>query len=542
MLLTTVSSVDSVSSLRFANDGETPDAPPHPLVCKDNALNSTPRIEGDKKKSLGRRVFSSVLDITAYGLLFLPGAVATPGALKVVNHTLQCDCIGIAAKPSGVERKVESREIVFDGFLSNFEDLKCLTDSCKILDLDPNDFDLNKNGVILDSIEEVNLANKLLDEGYKKLTDKNEQAKVKKAISFLNNYKLLSAMVWGEDGPTPNNISQNGEPNCQTMSALKGLFLTGSNIQDTKGRVRISSFKLTGEAPYINFEVFVTGKWVPISYQELGNASCPEGHSASGSKDNSLFVSLFKVACNKASEATIPNWWFSNSSTILADKDYIPMFLLSLSDDEMRAVFSKAPEKIVTVAGRFNLGDIKNGMAVRQRNWSKPVVSAKKVDKFDATLANRAKTVEKDYEGEDNQLALLTKEDQEPSGEIFFLEVDEGSDETISLALSSFPPSGSKEKSQKPSTTEPLPASSVGNGHVYVVESFDEKTDTLMVSDAHGDNVQLCGMDEIRSNLSGVICDQGDIGTFTNRSFPICLMLGSLGYVYYLGKRSMQRT
>ncbi len=498
---------------------------------EDNTPDLVIRSVGGNTSSFARRLCSRAFDLTAYGLLLLTGAGLTPGTLKFFNRVLQEDCIRVAAKPSGNQREVELREEPVDSFLSNFEDSKLLIDAFKILEVDLSVFDMNKSGVILETTEEINYAKKILIQGLKGLSNSDQKDTVSKAIKFLNQYKLLSKKVWGDNGPDKNSISQNAEPNCQTMSAFKGLFLTDSSIQETRGRIKITSLDLSGRNPDISFEVFVSGKWTPVSFEELKIASCPEGYNASGSKDGSLFTALFKVAASKSSKDTVPNWWFSNSSTIFTNENYIPMFLLALSDNEMRTVFSNVPEKLVTVAGKFNLNDIKNGIALRKKNWNNPELSDVKAARFDADFIRTV--VESDESQTADQLALAKRDTEVLDEEDVVQELE---------IFSSFPPSSPRGKSKTVSENQLLPANCVRNGHVYVVESFDPKSDTMIISDAHGDRVQLSGMDEIRSNLSGVICPEVSVGTFTGRTVPVYLILGSLGLIYFSVRKSMQRT
>jgi len=481
-------------------------------------------------------------NITTYGLLTVIGAGLTPGGMKTFNNALQTS--SAVPTPSGiVEEAVIINDVQSDGFLSNFPESKTLFSAFNILHVDSKNFDLNKDGTVLDSKDELVHANKILVEGLKTVSNSESIKIIKDAIKFLNEYYILSVIVWGENGPTKNSVSQNDEYNCQLMSPLRARLFTHENTQKIKSEVRITSQDLNSNKPNINFEVLVNGKWIPLSYQEVKNTSCPADFNPSASKDKSLFTSLFKAAYSKASNAPVPNVYFQTSSTMLADTDYIPMLTIAMSDNELRNVFSRAPEKIVTVAGQFSLSDIKNGIDLRNINRQNPEISQEKAEKFDSNLT--AKAVELQNGGlvgpgkqNDNHCILLVSHtnSDKPTTSAVFVAIEKP------LPLSSFPPSGPSISSTN-NENEPiqlLDASRVRNGHVYAVESFDEKTETIIISDAHGDRVELIGMDQIREHLSGVIFDEKDINTFGDRTPFVLLGLLLSGLAFEGSKKGLR--
>lgn len=494
------------------------------------------------------RFFRNIHNITVYGLLALVGAGLTPGVSKVFNSTLQSDFFSAAPVPSGLlQEPIKINNVKYDGFLSNFSELKTFIKALEVLGIEPKTLDLNKSGVVLDSSEELKSAFKILENGLISVSDSESKNTLNTAIGFLKDYYLLSTIVWGEDGALKDKISQNEEPNCQTMSAFRGLFFTESSIQNIKQRVKIISYDLDGNKPSINFEVLVTGKWMPISYEEVKNASCPEGYNASASKDNSLFTALFKAACNKASTATVPNWWPSTSSILLTDKNYIPMLTVALSDNELGEILSNAPNEIVTVTGNFDLGDIRNGINLRNVDWKSPAVSKEKAEQFDSTLMATARGLKPEAK-EGDQVTSTSKIN--PSSVFISIEptsipLVESSFEikapttNSSMPTSSFPPSAISTH-QSVTNVEPLSANFVRNGHVYVVEKFDNATQTLIISDAHGDRVKLNGMKEIREHLSGVIFDQDDISNLGERTLPLYLGLAGLALLFSGSKRGVK--
>lgn len=499
------------------------------------------------------KFFRNIHNITIYGLLAVVGAGLTPGVSKVFNSTLQSDFFSAAPVPSGASQEpIKINNVQYDGFLSNFSELKTFIKALEVLGIEPKTFDLNHNGVILDSKPEFQSALKALESGLSLASDSESKNTLNTAIGFLKDYYLLSAIVWGEEGALKDKISQNEEPNCQTMSAFRGLFFTESSVQNIKQRVKIVSYDLEGNKPSINFEVLVTGKWIPISYEEIKNASCPEGYNASASKDNSLFTALFKEACNKASTATVPNWWPSTSSILLTDKNYIPMLTIALSDNELGEILSNAPNEIVTVTGNFDLGDIRNGISLRNVDWKSPTVSKEKAEQFDSILMATARGLKPESK-EPVEVAsgsVINLFDVDPSSIFISIETPaaatteispEAKESTLNATslASSFPPSAISTH-HSTITREPLAAKYVRNGHVYVVESFDNATQTLIISDAHGDKVKLNGMKEIREHLSGVIFDQDDINNFGERTLPLYLGLAGLALLFSGSKRGVK--
>lgn len=456
---------------------------------------------------------------TMHTALLLSMLLASPGGYKLLNEGVQ---LANYTPEAGGQVVVENPyDYNFDKFYLNYEELGDVVKALETSGLTPDlinrfaESPQDEDKIILNNPTEVKrtIALLMMFELIHK-NDKEKEPIINKGRVALQKMLVHDLFIFGNDGFDSDDIGQFYEPNCQAMSGLKGMTLTTNQTQYLRGGVRVEKFDSTDLENNFEVTVNLNGTPVQVSYDDIKHAVCAKDFTASQSRDGGIATSLYNTYLKKSSPDSTPNAIPSSSNTLLTGRQYLPVFLLSLSDREIDEVLEQAPNSPVTVAGKFNLEDVFDGIAQRSKNWDNPEQSPEKQQAFDKQAQNLA-----------HQAAVKAGVDTEKTSNPIRKTsgVIQGPLQKERLVASTFPPSA------QPTTTAPqaqedlLPAERTRMGHVYTVESYDADTKTLIITDAHGDRVKLQG-EEIRENLSAVIAPSDSFNNFGD-NFPLALGL-----------------
>lgn len=471
-------------------------------------------------------------NIVVYTLLLGTAGIFTPGFWKAVNYGLQTNAIELVPRPSNLRNINETyNEVPYDSFFRNFHGFNEILDTIRKANINPFDLDINKNGYILDSKEEVRELILRFEEAKKTTHEKETIEQYNNAINLLTRFNSLSQLIWGTDGPKADNVSQRNEPTCQGMSFLKGLFLTPENTQYAKGLITVTDYNL-GPNPTINTSVRINGKNILVDFSELEIAMSPQGYNPSQSNDGSLFTTILSHAMKKSSPDKIPNIWPSSSPILLTDRNHSTIAIISLTNEELREYLSKAPDTVITVASTFDINDIKNGINYRSNNWVSPQYSPEKINEFRNAMSDRALLLSSTPKGTSTtgQPALVPVSMPAPSS----TNTSKGAPPPVQIA-SSFPPSSAVSGNNQNIGG----AKDISQGHIYVIEKYNSENDTLTLVDSHGVRINLTG-DEIRDRLIAIVLPNEDVNSFGLKGLPIYGLVIGLGALYRFGGKKIK--
>ena len=506
-------------------------------------------------------VLFNLHNILIYGTLLGTAALFTPGAWKFVSSLTQNDLIGLAprtSKSKGLnEKQYDSR---FDNFVQNFTNFNLIPEAIRSARITYESLDLNKSSRILDSKDEIQELIRRLETAKNESRNKADIELYTNAIRQLNDTNIVSQLIWGINGPSPDTLLQNGEPNCQGMAVIRGLYQNPGSIQIAKSLITPTEYNLNPYDFFIDSEVRINGKNIPVSFSELTASMGPRGYTPSQSKDGSLATAIINLAMKKAMKDVTPNIMPSSSSILLTDRDYSPVGIMAFSDSELDNLLSKSPGTIISIASTFSWYDVKSGLEYRANNWITPETSDEKVAQFKGIVTKNAQEIKASSNppgtaipDELNTLvALAPKTDTKiftpeiivdkicPEGPRLKSDSPEPKSPTTLPVASTFPPSSPTPASApiNPTITE-RSADYVLTGHVYVVEKYDREKGILTIADSHNMRIKL-NREEVRERLIAVIAPNDEINTFSSRSYPIYGLVLGTGFLYWYGKRKIK--
>ncbi|GEM_PF-6622700 len=217
-----------------------------------------------------------------------------------------------------------------------------------------NDIDLNKNGIILDTEEEINELIKLI-EG--KLTDPSIKEQLRDLEPILTKAAKAQHCLWS-NRPDPMSISQNG-PNCQATSTIIGLCLTDSNIQKLKKLVTITDYELDPKNFHINAKVNINGENIEVIYNDfnkwrrIGSPLLKEYYPNYSLGPD--FVAYALEQKMKKDHIPMPSSIPSSTDTLLTKEDFYAYPVMFLSDRELIRILGSAPENLITTGSSPDL-------------------------------------------------------------------------------------------------------------------------------------------------------------------------------------------
>ena len=351
--------------------------PPPRAPNFDSNPNATTAKEWGPLVTYPLKTAKCLFNVLIYGILLGITAGYTPGMQKAINSAAQTNEIGLVPRPSN-ERNINKNKYgyPFDNFFQHFDGFEDVVAAIKEANIDPLTLDKNNTGRILDTQEEIyELISKLeeaklISPGIKRETYNN-------AIKLLQDINILSRRIWGAD-PNPDVLSQAGEPNCQGMAVFRGMLLTPDGIQESKGLIRVTNYSLDQNNFFIDFMV---GN-IPVSWKELVNSMSPKWYTPSHSTDNTLYTTLMNTALKKGLTDVIPNVIPSSSPILITNKNYSTFLFTTFSNNELDEILSNAPGTLITVASKFDLDDVINGIEFRSMNIKEPEISDIKAHEF----------------------------------------------------------------------------------------------------------------------------------------------------------------
>lgn len=494
--------------------------------------NSTKTTTNKKTKLVSLARFSGKSFNSLVYLGIIGGALLhSTWASKFVNSIAQSRAVNLITNPiTDVYNENEQSLSPYDNFFKTFIHSKKITDAITLGKINPYEFDINKSGYIFDNNAEVKLLISRLEELKELTQNEDDKLAFTEGLKSAKDYFVLNAIIWGNSGGDAKNISQNYEPNCQHISGLKGKFLTEDRKQESRGMIKVKEYNLGEENPKLEFSIKLNGREIPVSMSDLEGAYGAKDYISSRSKDGSLYTAIFSVGMKKAAPDKVPNIFPNNAPIMLENKNYCTVPVITLTDSELEKIFKKSPDTLVTVATYFDISikDTISRMQMRSVNWQSPEVSETKLAEFKDSIRSSIVKIPE-------EIKIPTQETEKTTQPTEIL-IPEKKDKDIQIA-SAFPISATAPTEVSHSETESFnPPNEILEGHMYVVEGFDEETKSLIISDTHGLRHKI-SPEEVREHLVAVVAPTEDINTFGDKSIPAALIGTGLILCYYLGKK-----
>lgn len=164
----------------------------------------------------------------------------------------------------------------------------------------------------------------------------------------------INTLLWGIEGLNQQNIIQNSE-NCQIIATIRGSTYTEKALKRLESMIEVTNYNLDKENFYINFNVNINGKKIPVSYKDLTTVS-PNLYNGSPQAAYILAYAIDK----ELSENYMPNpsgFTAQSTATFLANKEYTTLLLPVMSDASLIEVLKKAPNEIISLGSYPELND-----------------------------------------------------------------------------------------------------------------------------------------------------------------------------------------
>lgn len=161
----------------------------------------------------------------------------------------------------------------------------------------------------------------------------------------------IKTFLWGKNGLNQNNIIQN-KGNCQIIASIMASTFTEVHLRKLESMIEVTDYNLDKQGFYINFNVSINGKNIPVSYKDLVyqeqrlNRNIPQAP----------YVLAYAVE-KELEENYLPNpngLTAKSTLTFFTNKDYSTLLLPAMSDESLIEVLKQAPNEIVCLGSSID--------------------------------------------------------------------------------------------------------------------------------------------------------------------------------------------
>lgn len=167
----------------------------------------------------------------------------------------------------------------------------------------------------------------------------------------------IKTFLWSNDGLQQNEVIQNKD-NCQIMANIIASTFTEEGRRRLESMIEVTDYNLDYRNFYINFNVNINGKKIPVSYDDLINESPSLDHWGYN-YPQAPYVLAYAVE-KELEENYLPNpdgYTAESTSTFFTNKDYSTLMVPVMSDASLIEVLKQAPNEIVCVGSYPKLSD-----------------------------------------------------------------------------------------------------------------------------------------------------------------------------------------
>ena len=414
-----------------------------------------------------------------------------------VNRALQV--AGLVPKPTNLRKDDQKSDInKFDGFFSRQEQFRHFLNLLEKLNIDPEIFDLNKDGVIFNKKEDRQKARELLSTRLRHERDASIQSDIQSAINMINDLDILDQLLFGVNGLNPDRYYQGNVPNCQILAAIKELSLTEENIQVLKNLIEVSSYNLDSNNFYIDTILHIDNRKIPIPFTKLKERMSPRDFCPTYSTDSSLAFPILAYAVEEAGNKydSIPHILQSTSPILLTGKDYVTIATWSLDDKTLKDCISLAPNTPITVLSFLDPRDLTFENIIRELDG-----------KFNK------ESIPVSQEKEEQFIESMKQKTIEISGSI----TNTGATKNELISMKEMFPENILRNTSKgglfPQNTESSSTQKIVSNHQYAIKSFrqiGDKTE-IILTDSHGVEYEPLDLESFRKNIFVIVLPKEDI-------------------------------
>lgn len=164
----------------------------------------------------------------------------------------------------------------------------------------------------------------------------------------------IKTFLWSKEGLNQNNIIQNGD-NCQIIANIRGSTYTDEGLRRLESMIEITDYNLDKRDFYINFNVNINGKKIPVFYHDLITVSPDLSHDS----PQAPYILAFAIE-KELQENYLPNpsgYTAQSTATFLTNKNYSTLFVPAMSDASLIEILKQAPNEIISVGSYPELND-----------------------------------------------------------------------------------------------------------------------------------------------------------------------------------------
>lgn len=152
--------------------------------------------------------------------------------------------------------------------------------------------------------------------------------------------------LWDKNGLNQNNVAQYKD-DCQIIANIIASTFTEEGLKRLESLIEVRDFNLDKNNFYINFNVNINGKQIPVLYKDLIRNS---NHFY---KNDPHAPHVLSYAIEKElRENYLPNpdcFTAQSTGTFITNKNYLTQILPAMSDASLIEILKQAPEEIITV-------------------------------------------------------------------------------------------------------------------------------------------------------------------------------------------------
>ncbi len=451
-------------------------------------------------KTIGKSTINISKVLLSVGILSYVIA-KTPVAAKFVNEVYRANDL----QPNPVTKPLNNFKYIngvqVDSFVGNYKDFHKIEEAINKTKINVLDLDKNNNSIVFDKpieIKELITQLKQIDEN-----QYNEE------IKLLEEINITSQLIWGPNGPNPYSTQQGAKPNCQIMAAIQGQGFNENNIQNIKGKIRITAFNPSKENFRLDTVIELNNKIsIQLPFEDLITWMSSKGGISSSSSDEALYVPILASALEEGLRpyTGVPNDFSSAPVTLLTGNNYYTVLTSSLSDNELINILSQAPQNPVHISTRCNSQKQEENNSISLRN--SPIgnvldfINLSKPGTTKNTIPEQPSTYSK----------YITK---------FYTNRIKNITENIMNDLPTAPPLSNRKNKMAATYTAPE--------HLYTVKDFKNINGKYIVTiiDSYDDEIDLT-LDELRNHSDRIVAEAKNIPNFSTESYKAQLFAFAL--------------
>lgn len=510
-----------------------------------------------KIASIGFKPFKSILlnthNIIVYGGLLIASATFLPASWVLFNKVAQAT--GFVPKPT-IDNSHSQNKFNFpvDSFYENFNGFDEVVNAINRAGIDTNK--LHKNHKVLDSSNGIQELLTQLNHIKSNSNNAYDSALFDRAIKKLTDINIIHELLFGKDGPYPEQIQQNDEATCKQWAATKGRIQTYSQRQEFKSSFSVVDYNLDPEKFDIKMNVRITGTDYLVSYLDIVESMSQTRRYPSNTKDGSLYILFYNEALKRA-EAKYdirPNILPQIAPTLTTNKSYCTVGLWAYTNNDIREIAKKAPETMINIGSSFTLEDIDSGLRLRAEGENYvPSHSNEKEKEFKTRVSKKTQeiitTIPKSIQPV-NPLKtqnIIKEERVSLEGQA---PIEQNTQPQIQSTLTALIPTSlilniqttsPSQRSTDPTYYEVNGPGHLITGHVYVIEKYDEEKDEIIISDSTNASRRIrLSINDVRDKMSGFILPEEDAGLISQRGLIALPIAITLGLLYRTGKKKLK--